>query len=313
VLTVPLIVGDQLIGLLGLDRGSEHAYSPEEIALAKAVAKLSALVIERQRLIEERARAQAGELAQREANRRMDAFLGIVSHELRTPLTAINTNTQLAARRLRKQLKQGLTDSATLEERLSSTVELLERASHQVDVLNRVVGDLLDISRIQAGQLELHIKQDPCDLVAIVREAVENQRVTSPKRKLHLELPAQDEISIFADAGRIGQVVTNYLTNALKYSPEYEPVEVRVLLDEAERVARVLVRDRGPGLPLAEQERIWERFYRVKGIEVQSGSGVGLGLGLHICHTIITRHAGDIGVQSAPGEGATFWFSLRLA
>jgi signal transduction histidine kinase len=105
--------------------------------------------------------------------------------------------------------------------------------------------------------------------------------------------------------------VTNYLTNALKYSPTEQPVVVG--LDVAGQEARVWVRDQGPGLPPEEQARIWERFHRVKGIEVQSGTGVGLGLGLHICQTIIERHQGQVGVESSPGQGSTFWFTLPLA
>jgi signal transduction histidine kinase len=105
--------------------------------------------------------------------------------------------------------------------------------------------------------------------------------------------------------------VTNYLTNALKYSPAKQPVVVG--LDVASNEARVWVRDQGPGLPPEEQVRIWERFHRVKGIKVQSGTGVGLGLGLYICRIIIERHQGQVGVESAPGQGSTFWFTLPLA
>jgi signal transduction histidine kinase len=110
------------------------------------------------------------------------------------------------------------------------------------------------------------------------------------------------------DAGRIEQVVTNYLTNALKYSPVDRPVEVGIEV-ETEHV-RVWVRDYGEGVPLAEQEYIWERFHRAQGVEVQSGTGVGLGLGLYISRMIIERHQGQVGVQSTPGQGATFWFTL---
>lgn len=116
---------------------------------------------------------------------------------------------------------------------------------------------------------------------------------------------------VTGDAQRLGQVVTNYVTNALKYSPADRPVTVG--LDVEEGQARVWVRDEGPGLPAEEQERIWDRFHQARGIEVQSGSGVGLGLGLYICRSIIEQHQGHVGVQSTSGAGSTFWFTVPLA
>ncbi|HET8913906.1 MAG TPA: ATP-binding protein, partial [Ktedonobacteraceae bacterium] len=127
---------------------------------------------------------------------------------------------------------------------------------------------------------------------------------------LEVEVPSQ-EVQVFADAERIGQVVNNYLSNALKYSESDCPVKVYVM--QAGNMARVEVIDEGPGLLFDQQAHIWQRFYRVPGIEVKSGSGVGLGLGLHICKTIIERQAGEVGVESAPGQGSTFWFTLPLA
>src|SRR5581483_507578 len=114
-----------------------------------------------------------------------------------------------------------------------------------------------------------------------------------PDRPITLTLEhctADGTLPIEADAERVGQVVANYLTNALKYSAEEQPVAVSVRCDG--KTARVAVRDKGPGLPPAEQKRIWERFYRVDGVHVQSGSGVGLGMGLHICKNLIERHGG---------------------
>jgi signal transduction histidine kinase len=115
---------------------------------------------------------------------------------------------------------------------------------------------------------------------------------------------------VLADVDRIGQVMTNYLTNALKYSADDKRVTVGLEVDGA--MARVSVHDAGPGIPAAEQERIWERFYRVPGIEHRSGSGIGLGMGLYISRTIVGRHHGHVGVKSHPGSGSTFWFTLPL-
>ncbi|HEY6411256.1 MAG TPA: ATP-binding protein, partial [Ktedonobacteraceae bacterium] len=310
ILIAPMFVGDQLVGILSLDYGGvEHEYTEEETALAGAIAKLAALVIERERLLYERAKAQANELALREANRRMDEFLGIAGHELRTPLTAISGNIQLAMRQAKKSIAEDGTYADDLASKLELIQTLLGRAERQVRLQNRMVGDLLDISRIQAHKIAL--KLGPCDLVAIVREAVQDQCLLVPARSIRLHVPSEATIPVVADADRIGQVITNYLTNALKYSAADRPVEIFLAIEG--RMARAAVHDEGPGLSPTEQQAIWERFYQVERIKVQSGSGVGLGLGLHICQTIIEQHQGRVGVHSSPGEGSTFWFTLPLA
>jgi len=106
-------------------------------------------------------------------------------------------------------------------------------------------------------------------------------------------------------------VVTNYLTNALKYSPPGASVAVTLAVERDH--ARVAVRDQGPGLTTQQMAHVWDRFHRVPGIRQQSGSGAGLGLGLHISHTIIEHHGGAVGVESAPMQGSTFWFTLPLS
>jgi signal transduction histidine kinase len=308
-LVAPMFVGDQLVGTMAVDYGAtKHEYSTEEIALAKAVAKLAALVIERERLLYERAKARASELALRESNRRMDEFLGMAGHELRTPLTAIKGNIQLAKRQLKKNVSSHGPPAEDLSNKLKLVEELLERAERQVRLQDRLVGDLLDVSRIQANKIELNMK--PCDLLTIVREAVQDQRQLSSSRIVRLNLPSEEIVPVMADADRIGQVITNYLTNALKYSAADRPVEISLQVEE--KMARVSVRDEGPGLSVEERQQIWERFHQVERIRVQSGSSGGLGLGLHICRTIVKRHRGEVGIESIPGEGSTFWFALPL-
>lgn len=308
----PMMVGDQLMGLLALDfGGAEHEYTSQEIELAKAVAQLAALVIERERLLQERAEAQANELALRNANQRMDEFLGIASHELRTPLTTIKANIQLAKRHLNKLKSQEGISARELANKIEQVQELLARSDQQSGVLNRLVSDLLDVSRIHSDKLELHLLPEPYNLVSLVKEAVEDQRRAVPKRIIRLELPLEEVVPVSADPDRIGQVVKNYLTNALKYSSAERPVEVSLRLEDG--MAKVSVHDGGPGLSLHQQEHIWERFYQAPGIKVQSGSSVGLGLGLHISKTIIELHSGQVGVESAPGKGSTFWFTLPLS
>ncbi|HZR42031.1 MAG TPA: HAMP domain-containing sensor histidine kinase [Ktedonobacteraceae bacterium] len=324
ILVAPMTLGEQLIGLLILDYGNtEHQYTPQEVAFAKAVAKLVTLVIERKRLLYERAEAQANELAQREANRRMEEFLGIASHELRTPLTTINVHIQMVARLLKRLLEQEDLDIKELTSKSAAMQDMLSSAAHQVEVLNRLVNDLIDISRIHANKLALHIRPEPCDLARIVWETVHNQRYTTPEREIHLKMAYPETaflqdmtnkgrllVPVLADADRIGQVVSNYLTNALKYSPADRPIEVRLRVSRGQ--ARFSVTDQGPGLSPEEQERIWERFYQVEGHAAQNSGGAGLGLGLHISRSIIERHQGEVGIQSNLGKGSTFWFTLPL-
>ena len=306
-LLVPMHMGDTLVGVLRLEeqRLAPAGTRQQEKAVTLAVARLGALVLERERLLRDRTEAQASELALRETQAQMETFLGMAGHELKNPLTSLKLALQLAERRLRRLVPH----EPDTPHDLAPFLDQLGLAAHQATRLERLVNELLDVSRVRAGKLDL--RPEPADLAAIVGEAVEEQRQINPTRTLVFASPAGVRVPVWADADRIGQVVTNYLTNALKYSPAARPVTVGLDVDEQQ--ARVWVRDQGPGLPPEEQERIWERFHRVNGIEVQSGTGVGLGLGLHICRTIIERHQGQVGVQSAPGQGSTFWFRLKLA
>jgi PAS domain S-box-containing protein len=309
VLVAPIRIEKRLVGVLCVDDGSRgHTYTSHEMILMRTIAGLAALILAQAQLQREHAEARANELALREAHRRMEEFLSIICHELKTPLTIMRGSLQLAERKV----KRLVSSEALLPDemrRFAPILALLERASNQVSIQDRLVNDLLDASRIQAQTLQLLMT--PCNLVSIVQEAVEDQLQIVPVRAIHLETPAGKDVPVYGDADRLVQVVTNYLTNALKYSSADRPVEVRLHTDG--HSAQVSVRDEGPGLPSAEHERIWERFYRVPGMEVHSGSGVGLGVGLHVCRTIIERHGGQVGVDSRPGEGSTFWFTLRLA
>ena len=307
---VPMRLGEELVGILLVDYPEpDHDYSREEESLlTTTLAHLGTLVLERDQLLRGWAEAQANELALYETKAQMDTFLGIASHELKTPLTSLKLSLQLSQRQLRRLTAGTNGAAASSDARLHSAVEQVNRTVQQIDRMEALVNDLVDVSRIQAGRLELHVEQ--VDLAAIVRETVIEQREASPGREIHFQRLAEQSVPVYADAGRIEQVVTNFLTNALKYSPADRPVEVGV---EAEtRQARVWVRDQGPGLPPQEQEHIWERFHRAKGVEVQSGAGVGLGLGLYISRIIVERHRGQVGVDSTPGQGATFWFTLPL-
>jgi signal transduction histidine kinase len=305
-LVVPIHLGGILLGVVSLNQEARRTtYTFAELALAQGIGRLAGLILERERLLREREEARAQALASEETTRRMDEFLTIASHELRTPVTSIKTNLQLLLKQAQRIDSPGGTHPAAPQVKFS----VLQRSEGQLRRLTRLLDDLLDLSRIRAGKLEFHLAA--CDLSNVVAEVVEDQRLVVPRRTITLALPTRSTVPVYADADRIGQVVLNYLTNALKYSPADQLVAVRVDVDG--QTVKVSVQDAGPGIPPAEQGRLWELFHRVPGIEVQSGSGIGLGLGLYISKTIIERHQGQVGVESAPGQGATFWFTLPLA
>ncbi|MEO7021566.1 MAG: PAS domain S-box protein [Ktedonobacteraceae bacterium] len=310
ILLAPMIMDGLLVGIFTVKKSELNTiYTEDEVSLVKAVAKFVLLVIERERMQQEWIEAHTNELALRETNRRFDEFLSIASHELRTPLAGIKGNIQLAQRRLAFLKEPELPEKDVLLEKLGKVRDYLLHAEHRVNVQNRMISDLLDVSRIQANKLDLVLH--PCNLAEIVHNAVEDQRYTATERVITFTVPANEDFTIVGDADRLGQVVHNYLTNALKYSPMDRPVAVS--LEILDSTARVSVRDEGPGLSPEEQKHVWERFYRVKGIPVQGEAPPGLGLGLHICRTILDAHHGSFGLESVPGEGSTFWFALPLA
>jgi PAS domain S-box-containing protein len=230
-----------------------------------------------------------------EIERQRDAFLGIVSHELKTPMTTLKILSQMLAKRMRKS------DEPRAQEQA-------EGMSNAIKRIERLVTDLLDISMIQDGKLAMSFTV--CDLGSICRDAAREQGLVS-ERVIHLELPDRESLPIHADVDRLWQVVVNLLSNALKYSPANTPVTLRVR--EAGEMYHVSVEDRGLGVPPQERRRVFQRFYRSPGVRVQSGSGVGLGLGLYISREIVRAHGGDIWVESRPGQGSVFTFSIPRA
>jgi signal transduction histidine kinase len=265
------------------------------------------------RLLREReaARAQAADLAR--DNQRLEAFLAIASHELRGPAASSSLGVQLAAQRVDLLRQQAAQYDATLASRLSAVQDVLTTVASCLEWLTRLVSDLLDLSRLQAGQLTG--QPAPADLLTLARAAVDDHRQLAPTRHIWLhQPPSRGEIRVWADADRLHQVLTNLLANALKYAPADRPVQVSVRVLKG--WARVSVRDHGPGLPPEEHQRIWEAFHRADGSAVTSGtphaSAQSLGLGLYITKTIIEQHHGKVGIRSAPGKGSTFWFALPV-
>lgn len=312
-LLAPIRSMGRLQGIVRLDYGMwAHHFTTEELSLARAVAHMAALAVEqrnfqdeRDQAIRERAEATTRELTTREASRQMELFIALAGHEFRTPLTVLQGQLYLAERKLSASMPQGEQTSAPT---LTSLRESLDSAQRAAGRLGSLVADLLEVTHARTGRLVMH--PEWCDLVTLVRNQVADHRQLYPSRRLRLHVEGPRQIYIQADPVRIAQVLTNYLNNACKYSPDSRPIRVDVRVREG--AARISVRDQGPGLAPNVQSQIWERFYQAPDFHPQSGCDAGLGLGLYISRLIVEQHGGEVGVESEVGKGATFWCTVPL-
>jgi signal transduction histidine kinase len=270
-------------------------------------------VTEHKRLEREREAARCSEQAARQASQRMETFVATAAHDLRTPLTATVGYLDLAQDKTEQLTAAVQVVYPDLVPSAAVVRDRIEVATQGANRLKRLLSLLFDTAAIRAGKLNLH--RAPGDLVALVREEVNALRVVAPDRTIHLRMPSGGRpILVEADADRIGEVVTNYMSNALKYSPPDRPVYVSVSVEAQSACARVTVRDAGPGIPKAEQAQLWELFHRVAGVAQQGEATSGsLGLGLYISKAIMEAHGGQVGVRSTVGKGSTFWLTLPLS
>ena len=227
-------------------------------------------------------------------NATKDALLSTVAHELASPLTSLKGMTQLVDRQLQRVDNMG---------KVRRNVGDIMRS---IDRLERIVQDLQDTSLIQTHHFVLH--QCHCDLVELCRQVLTEFTAgngTAPSYEVRDE-PLEADV----DPERISQVLLNLLSNARKYSPEGAPILVQVQKRGEEAV--IAVCDQGVGIPAEQLPRIAEQFYRVPGIDRQTGTSTGLGLGLYLARTIAEQHGGCLEVQSQEGQGSTFSLVLPL-
>lgn len=232
---------------------------------------------------------------QKKVEKEKDEFLSIASHELKTPLTSIKAYVQLLERRLKLDKE-------------SAEAGFVTKAQDQIEKLNTLITDLLDVSKIENGKLKINKK--PTNLENVISNAIDTILQTHDEQNIKIKRDGiRPDILIPLDAIRIEQVLINFLTNAIKYSPKNNQVIVTTFVDEEEQEVRVNITDFGIGIPDFKQEAVFRKFYRVEESSLQFQ---GMGIGLFICSEIIKQHHGNIGVSSKVDEGSTFYFTLPL-
>lgn len=225
-----------------------------------------------------------------------DDFMSMIAHELRNPLNSVYLQAQL-----RRKMVGG-----PKQPDAQAMLRMVERDERQIRSMVRLLDDMLDVSRARTGKLA--IVPAPFDLVASAQVVVEAIQEQGKATGVQVTLSAPPTLEIVGDEFRIEQVITNLLTNALRYG-QGKPVAVTVGLRDEVPEAFVSVRDQGMGIAPADQERIFEQFERTEG----AAQVAGLGLGLYIARQIAQAHHGRLEVRSAPSEGAEFVLSLPLA
>lgn len=234
--------------------------------------------------------AQVREITkEKELEKRKDEFISIASHELKTPITSIKAFAQILERRF-----IDLSDDKSRY--------IINSLNEQTDKLTNLIRDLLDVGKIGEGKLKL--KKEVFDLNLLIKKAIEDFSHTHESHKI--ELKGSLKKRIVGDEGRISQVLSNLLINAIKYSPNSKKIIVHVKSPNGKAV--ICVEDFGFGIRLDEQQKIFERFYRTEEIENHNLSG--FGLGLYISKEIIKRHGGEMWVESREGVGSKFFLSL---
>lgn len=219
-----------------------------------------------------------------------DDFISIASHELKTPITSLKASLQLLSK---------------MKDHINPVLfpKLLEQATRNMAKITTLVDDLLDMSKLNQGQIEL--KKECFNIKRMLEKSV---GYLQDSLQYELVLNGDMELMVYADEHRIEQIIVNLVNNAIKYAPGSRQIYVDV--ENKGDVAKVTVRDKGPGIPAERLPHLFDRYYRAD----PSGKQVsGLGLGLYISSEIIKRHGGAIGVESVEGHGSSFWFTLPLS
>jgi signal transduction histidine kinase len=280
-----LIVGGERRGVLSVVSATPEFFNEGDLRFLRAVARWLGLVTSRAETVEriaESAAEQARQVAAQE-------LVTVLAHDLRNYLTPLKLRIDMMRRKAqREQRERDLSD--------------IRDASNAIQRLDGLIGDLLDAGRAEQGAFAVRL--DPLDLVALVRETAELQRV----QPVEIVVDAPDELLVGGDRSRLQQVLENLLSNAVKHAPPDTRVEVLVREEHRDdgRRAAVIVRDNGAGIPPEVMPKLFQRF-------APGPESSGLGLGLYIASRIATAHNGTLTVESLPGQGATFRLEIPVA
>jgi signal transduction histidine kinase len=290
VLAVPLLREHAVVGALVVRRREPGAFDSDTVALLQTFATQSALAIQNARLFQELAE-KSRQLE--EASQHKSAFLANMSHELRTPLNAVIGFTEVLLEKYFGDLNEKQEDY--LRDVLSSGQHLLS-----------LINDILDLSKVEAGRMELELGTFALEPVLEAGLVMVRERASRKGVEFHLEVAA-DTGRVEADERKIKQVVFNLLTNAVKFTPAGGKVTISA--QRTERTVEVAVADTGVGIAPEEQGRVFEEFGQARSA---AGQSEGTGLGLALCKRFVDLHGGTIAVASELGRGATFTFELPV-
>ncbi len=313
-ISVPLKVKDRVIGTLTVDRLQEHALNEEDLDIMVTVANQLAIALDHAEAyrqieslnisLESKVRERTGALEEvnrelqianeklRELDQLKSAFVSTVSHELRTPMTSIKAYVE--------NMLDGLVGELTEKQ-----IAYLTRVNHNTERLTRMINDLLDLSRIEAGRIDMYVT--PVSIPDLVSEVVESLQRIAQEKSVALSMQHQGDLpTIQGDRDKLHQVLSNLVHNAIKFTPSGGQVIVKSDRPDANSV-RMCVEDTGRGLAPREAERVFEKFYRADSTPSETR---GAGLGLAIARSLVELHGGRIWVERREGNGSRFYVTL---
>lgn len=313
----PILLNGRVLGLLGIERlrplGNAETYFPQwSVDLLKALARLVSMSIERTSLIQLSTWQQEEIETIRTLLKQKEDFLSLTAHELKNPLTSIRGHAQILQRRIKRSQQAAVESNHELLRGLKSI-------EHQTLKIEHMINALMDVSRLDLDRLQLELKE--IDLFQLVKQTLQEYAPIAQNHELRLfvneqsipinedehETVIQKPLKIMGDEERLEQVLVNLISNAIKYSPNNGPVTVSLHTTNEDSI-EIAVEDQGIGIPLEEQERLTERFFRAH----NARSVDGLGLGLYLVNTLIAKHGGSLTIASegTAGKGSIFTVTL---